>query len=76
MGSKIAARYRASIGEVREDAMIEDGCGILAWLCFAKELDSGDQCEQLLTLRSCVPSLNSINLKINPPYTGYAKDEP
>ena len=30
MGSKIAARYKASIGEVREDAMIVDGCGSLA----------------------------------------------
>ena len=30
MGSKIAARYNASIGEVREDAMIEDGRGSLA----------------------------------------------
>ena len=30
MGSKIAARYKASIGEVREDAMIDDGCGSLA----------------------------------------------
>ena len=26
-GSNIAARYRASMGEVHEDAMIDDGCG-------------------------------------------------
>ena len=27
IGSNIAARYNASIGEVKDDAMTEDGCG-------------------------------------------------
>ena len=30
IGSKIAARYKASIGEVKDAAMMEDGCGSLA----------------------------------------------
>lgn len=30
IGSKIAARYRASMGEVRDDAIMEEGCGNLA----------------------------------------------
>ena len=37
-GSKMAARYRESIGDVYEEAMTEPGCGRRALCCLAKEL--------------------------------------
>ena len=37
MGSKMAARYKQSMGEVKEDAMIDPGCGTRFW-CFARDL--------------------------------------
>jgi len=39
-GSNIAARYKESIGEVCEDAIIDPGCGRRALWCLAKELES------------------------------------
>ena len=46
-GSKIAARYSESMGEVKEDAMMEPGWGSRALWCFAKELDLDCQpCKQ------------------------------
>jgi hypothetical protein len=37
MGSKIAARYRASIGDVKDEAMMFEGCGsFVGW--FARDL--------------------------------------
>lgn len=38
MGSKIAARYKASIGEVNEEAMMEEACGSRDLRCLANEL--------------------------------------
>lgn len=38
MGSKIAARYKESTGEVNEDAMIVPGCGRRVDCCLASEL--------------------------------------
>jgi hypothetical protein len=37
-GSKMAARYSESMGEVCEDAMIEPGCGSRALWCLASDL--------------------------------------
>jgi len=37
IGSNIAARYRESMGEVKEDAMMFDGCGTLPSCFFARE---------------------------------------
>jgi len=37
IGSKMAARYKQSMGEVKEDAMTDPGCGTRFW-CFASEL--------------------------------------
>lgn len=42
-GSKMAARYRASIGEVKEDAIRDDGCGRCDLWWLAKELSGGVQ---------------------------------
>lgn len=42
-GSKIAARYKESIGDVYEDAMIEPGWGRRALWCLAKDLKVEDQ---------------------------------
>lgn len=39
IGSKIAARYKASTGEVKDEAIMEFGCGSLALWCFASELE-------------------------------------
>ena len=39
-GSKIAARYNESMGDVCEDAITDPGCGNLALLCRARELDT------------------------------------
>ena len=37
IGSNIAARYKESIGEVKEDAMMSEGCGTLPSCFFARE---------------------------------------
>jgi hypothetical protein len=37
IGSKMAARYKQSMGEVKEDPMTDPGCGTRFW-CFAREL--------------------------------------
>lgn len=42
-GSKMAARYRGSIGEVEEDAITDDGCGRCDLWWLAKELRGGVQ---------------------------------
>ena len=42
-GSKIAARYRASIGEVKDDAITDDGCGRCELWWLARELRGGVQ---------------------------------
>lgn len=42
-GSKMAARYRASMGEVEEDAITDDGCGRCDLWWLAKELRGGRQ---------------------------------
>ena len=43
-GSKMAARYRESSGEVQEQAIMEPGCGSRALWCLARELGIHDQC--------------------------------
>lgn len=42
-GSKMAARYRESSGEVQEQAIMEPGCGSRASWCRARELRGQDQ---------------------------------
>ena len=42
-GSKMAARYKESIGEVCEDAMIDPGCGSRALWCLARDLFTDGQ---------------------------------
>lgn len=42
-GSKMAARYRASIGEVKDDAITDDGCGRCDLWWLARELRGGVQ---------------------------------
>lgn len=42
-GSKMAARYRESRGEVYEQAIMEPGCGSRSLWCLAKELGAHNQ---------------------------------
>lgn len=42
-GSKMAARYKESSGEVYEQAITEPGCGSRSLWCLAKELGAHDQ---------------------------------
>jgi hypothetical protein len=48
-GSKIAARYRASIGEALEAAMMEPSLGKRAWCC-ARDLNIVSRSLSLLSL--------------------------
>ena len=76
-GSNIAARYRESMGEVHEDAMIDDGCGRCDLWWLAREL-----CGRVQQVRGesggpvTLPSPYSVNLQVDPPHTRHPKYEP
>ena len=60
-GSKIAARYSASIGEVLDDAMIELSWGSRALFLF-RELVSLQQGNKSGLVVAGIPFLDSVNL--------------
>lgn len=76
MGSKIAARYKESIGDVWEDAIMEPGCGSRALCCLAKDLKERSQHRERLVVPWYGPFLHAINLKIDPPNPRYSKYKP
>jgi len=75
-GSKMAARYRQSSGEVKDDAMRVEGWG-RRFLCLASELSRKSvQASNIILIGNVLPSLYTINLEINPPYARNAQQNP